>query len=201
MTAFVFLFSVTSKLVLVLTCAAGKWSESSYGSSGIHCLCSRHHRIYSRKSKNNRYWNTWTLVLIMKYYGTTINYPHYKLHTHSKERIQQPRAMPSRMLRVRRWPPDTTWVVLSQTRSAIEKPPSDFTSWTTVCWCLQEEDRMIQCKQLCVQQCDHQCSEGSWGNLIQYFTYSVGMLVMTSVLIAWNSKHTEFITGPKQKLV
>lgn len=34
-------------VVVTLTCAAGNCSESSYGSSGIHCLCSKHHRIYS----------------------------------------------------------------------------------------------------------------------------------------------------------
>lgn len=38
-------------VVVILTCAAGNWSESSYGSSGIHCLCSKHHRIYSGQWK------------------------------------------------------------------------------------------------------------------------------------------------------
>lgn len=36
---------------LVHTCAAGNWSESSYGSSGIHCLCSKHQRIWEIKKE------------------------------------------------------------------------------------------------------------------------------------------------------
>lgn len=64
------------------------------------------------------------------------------IRTHSKERIQQPRAMPNRMLSVLRWPPATTWVVLSQTRSTIEKPPSVFTTWPTMCCFLHEEDKL-----------------------------------------------------------
>lgn len=55
-----------------------------------------------------------------------------KLQTHSKETIQQPRAMPKRMLRVRLWPQDTTWVVLSQTRSTIENPPRVVTTCITI---------------------------------------------------------------------
>lgn len=44
--------SSTTQLMEVLTCAAGNWSESSYGSSGIHCLCSKHQRIYKGQIKN-----------------------------------------------------------------------------------------------------------------------------------------------------
>lgn len=53
--------------------------------------------------------------------------------THSKERIQHPRAIPSRILRVRRGFPDTTCVVLSHTVSTTVKPPSVFTTCMTVC--------------------------------------------------------------------
>lgn len=60
---------------------------------------------------------------------------HKAIHTHSKERIQQPRAMPNKILRVRRGLPDTTWVVLSHTLSTTVKPPRFLTSWkTTSCF-------------------------------------------------------------------
>lgn len=120
-------FTSTVNLAQVLTCAAGNWSESSYGSSGIHCLCSKHQRIYSGKIK--------TLYNILSSVKNNVMWrlPNIKkLLTHSKERIQQPRAMPNRILRVRLGPPDTTWVVLSHTRSTIENPPSVFTTCITV---------------------------------------------------------------------
>lgn len=64
--------------------------------------------------------------MILKQYP--VKHLEHSLHTHSKERIQHPRAMPNRIFTVRRWPPDTTCVVLSQTWSTIKNPPS---AWTT----------------------------------------------------------------------
>lgn len=58
--------------------------------------------------------------------------------THSNDRIQHPRAMPNRTLRVRRGLPATTWVVLSHTVSTTENPPRVFTTWRTVCCFLRQ---------------------------------------------------------------
>lgn len=91
-------------IVLVApTCAAGNWSESSYGSSGIHCLCSKHHRIYSQINHMLR-----MLKRSFVFFQKCIVMASEHFHTHSKDRIQQPRAIPNRMFRVRLCSPDTT---------------------------------------------------------------------------------------------
>lgn len=117
------------------------------------------------------------------------------MHTHSKDRIQQPRAMPSRILRVRRSLPDNTWVVLSQTRSTIEKPPSVVTTWATVCCFLQKLRRAESIQTITQQSFLPACSpmhKKCWKQSTlktKVCTHSVGMLVMTSVLIVCNKRN------------
>lgn len=132
--------------------------------------------------RNTRYWDTSSSV-----YKPSRNYfkNTYKLHTHSNDRIQQPRAMPNRILRVRRWPQDTTWVVLSQTRSTIENPPSVATTWTNVCCFLQEADETESIRHKSLNIYFYQLSHRRVQNVLHVCTHSVGMLVMTNVLITW----------------
>lgn len=67
--------------------------------------------------------------------------------THSYERIQQPRAMPSSTLRVRSACPASTCVVLAHTSRATEKPFSLATTWTTMlCFLSNREKRNQQNK-------------------------------------------------------
>lgn len=68
--------------------------------------------------------------------GTRMRTVRTRRLTHSKDRIQQPRAMPSSTLRVRRGFPASTCVVLPHTSRASEKPFSLFTTWITTLYFL-----------------------------------------------------------------
>lgn len=96
----------------------------------------------TRESNQNSNHNNKTGAQLLNEFPLCYSNQQGTIRTHSKERIQQPRAMPNRTLSVRRCPPVTTWVVLSQTRSTTEKPPSVFTTWLTMCCFLREEDRL-----------------------------------------------------------